>query len=750
MEKQPGKRNFIEKILRYLCFLKEHHMEFCSATQDEVEAALQTEPCPQEIWTARDLIEMMDEAPGGFLMYFAGGDEQIIYANKGVWNIFGCASMRDFRAFTNNSFRGMICPDDLEAVEQSIYHQIAVNQRRLDYVEYRIRRKDGKVRWIEDYGHYVQNETIGNFFYVFIVDATEKHEKILSERSLLNDSMEKEQQLQTLIERYDQERALIDREYLRRLKVIEGLSINYESIFYVDLDEDQILPYRLSIRTGPMFGGRFCIRAYKDYAAEYVQRWVCPEEREMVLRMTAPDYIRRRLTETPSFYLNYRVTVNSETQYIQLRIVHVQSSQTEGSQAIMGYRRVDEEVQREMEQKQTLAQALTNANLAMVAKNTFLSNMSHDMRTPLNAILGFAALARRHISDRRAALSYLDRAEESGRQLLELIEKVLELAQAESGQSRVLEVECDLGEIAREIYTYLEPQAQEKNITFRMDSSRLRHNMIFSDPEKLRQLFTYLVNNAITYTKPGGSVSITITEEDAINDSCAGYILRVQDTGVGISREFLARIFEPFARERNTTLSGVHGVGLGLTIAKNIVDMMGGTLEAKSEPGVGSTFTVSLNFRIRQDIPQPADIHPGLSPQTRHGNILLVEDNEINLEIETELLTEEGFTVDSAENGKVAVEKIRAAAPGQYDIILMDIQMPIMDGWQAAAAIRQMKDPNRASIPIIALSANVLEDDVRRSVESGMNAHMAKPIDVSQIVEKIDGLLSRKTTAKTP
>lgn len=742
MEPQE-KHRFIEKILGYLRFLKKHNMEICTATREAVESALKSERAPQELLAARDLIQFMDEMPGGFLIYFADGGERLIYANKSLWHIFGCDSMREFRALTGDSFRGMVHPDDLEMVEKSIRQQIARDKKHLDFVEYRIRRKDGEIRWLEDYGHFVCSEAVGSFFYVFLADATEKHNQLQEERArLLSDSRKKEQQLQNLIERYDQERALINREYLRRLEVIEGLSINYESILYVDLDADQVLPYRLSTRTRPMFGERFHARTYSTYAAEYVQRWVEPAERGMVACMTDPAYIRRRMRETDSFYLNYRVVVEGEVQYLQLRIVSVGAAENGESQYVMGYRRVDEEVQREMEQKQVLAQALSDANIAMVAKNTFLSNMSHDMRTPLNAILGFTTLARRHIDDPKAALAYLDRAEDSSRQLLDLIEKVLQLAQAESGQTRILEVECDLHGIVREVYEYLQPQAQEKNITFSLNDTQIFHNLVFSDPEKLRQVAMYLVNNAVTYTKPGGQVTISLIEEEGSDGVRADYRFYVQDTGVGISKEFLSRLFEPFARERNTTISGVHGVGLGLTLAKNIVDLMGGTLEACSEVGAGSTFTVSLRFRVQQT--QHAEMYEEMPRNAPHRNILLVEDNEINREIETELLTEEGFAVDTAENGSIAVEKVKSAAPGRYDVVLMDIQMPVMDGWQATAAIRRLENPAQAGIPIIALSANVLEDDMRRSSESGMDAHMPKPINITQVVQKIDDILSKK------
>ena len=691
----------------------------------------------------RSFLRFLDEIPGGFLIYRAWDDEQILYANRGLLRLLGCGSIGELRAFTGNSFRGIVHPDDLDAAEQSVRRQIEDNAEKLDYVEYRIRRRDGTVRHVEDYGHFVRSRNMGDFLYVFLGDATEKYERREHELiSLQSAAREKDREMQQLIHHYDAERALIDQEYLRRLEVIEGLSINYESILYADLDVDQVLPYRLSVRTQPMFESRFCLRVYSEYAAEYTQRWVHPEDRERVARMTSAGHIREALAQNSSYYFNYRVLQGEDTQYLQLRIVAVGENEGRCSQIVLGFRSVDEEIRLEMEQKQILAQALTDANLAVTAKNTFLSNMSHDMRTPLNAIIGFAQLAKHYVGEPKELLGYLDRIETSGRQLFELISKLLELANMESEESSALEVECVLRDIAQEVYHYLRPQAQEKGIAFSMEIGHMRHETIFSDPEKLHQLLMYLANNAITYTPPEGRVTISIEEKGDKPGQFSSYIIRVQDTGIGIGEEFLEQIFEPFSREKNTTLSGVHGVGLGLSIVKNIVDMMGGTIEVQSKPNEGSTFTVEMNFRVREEETiSLRDGKTGAQP-ARGRNVLVVEDNEINMEIEKALLKMKGFSVDTAEDGSIALEKMRRAVPGQYDVILMDLQMPVMDGWQATMEIRKLENPLIANIPIIAVSANSLKEDIRRSMESGMNAHLPKPIDIEQIVRQIEALVS--------
>ncbi len=672
-----------------------------------------------DILTAQQVMRFMDEMPGGFFIYRAGGEEEILFANKAVLRIFQCADLEEFRELTGNSFKGIVHPDDLEEVEQSIWEQIGASQYDLDYIEYRIIDKTGSIRWIEDYGHFLHNESLGDIFYVFVGDATEKKEKF-----------------QRLIKTYDQERNSINQEHLRRLEVIEGLSVNYDSILYADLDKDKILPYRLSSRTKHQFNERFQIRRFLWYISDYIDTWVHPEDRGKVSQVTAPEYIRKRLADTKTYYINYRVVKDEQIQYLQLRIVNV-GSKDHISQIVMGYRRVDEEIRREMEQKQLLKEALNNARLAIVAKNTFLSNMSHDMRTPLNAIFGFTELAKKHTGDTKAIHEYLEKIETSSRQLLNLIDKVLEISWTEAEDTHITETECSLNSILQDIYKTLSLQASEKNIDFSLDTTGLEHPDIYGDQDKLRQLFLYLTDNAVTYTESGGRVDMIIRETEHLPNDYIVYQFTVRDTGIGIGKNFLKRIFDPFEREKNTTFSGIHGTGLGLTIAKNILEMMRGTIDIDSTQGKGSTFTVTLRLRIQnQPYPVFTDTE-AIIDQLKDQKILLVEDNEINLEIETDILEELGFVIDTAEDGSIAVQKVEASEPGEYALILMDIQMPVMDGRQATEKIRSLDDPVLSHIPIIALSADGFESDKRRSIESGMDAHLTKPIDVPILLETI-------------
>lgn len=697
----------------------------------------QDEPISANMETAREMINFMDEMPGGFLIYYAERDERIIYANKALLRLFQCNSFQDFQELTGNSFRGIVHPEDLDRVEMSIWEQIAASQYDFDYVEYRIIRKDGTIGWVEDYGHFVKSDSAGGIFYVFIGDATEKHNRQQMERNaLLNAQKLESEKLQNIIDGYDKEKKLINQEYLRRLEVIEGLSVSYDTILYTDLDTDKVLPYRLSDRIAQQFNYEHEPCDFLSFVSGYVNAWVHPDDRQRVLDAVSPDNILEKLADNKTYYVNYRVFSENTIQFLQLRVIDVGDG-NHISQVVMGCRRIDEEILREMEQKQILKDALNRANAAIVAKNTFLSNMSHDMRTPLNAIFGFISLAKSNIENRQLVRSYLDRMEESGHQLLELIDKVLEIAWTESGDVHFAETKCSLVDIAREIYDSLLPKILEKNISFSLECAELKHPYVYSDSDKLRQLIKYLISNAIEYNKNDGKVSLTMKESDEIPGEYSLYQIVIQDSGIGISEDFLEHIFEPFEREKNTTYSQVFGVGLGLTIAKNIANRMGGDIEVSSTEGEGSTFTVTLRLRVQTDSPADENRSDNLYANLPGKRILLVEDNEINLEIEAEILQGIGFLIETASDGSIAVDKLKHSEPGYFSLVLMDIQMPVMNGYEAAKAIRKLEDPALSQIPVIALSANAFESDKKRSLESGMNEHLTKPIDIPLLLNTI-------------
>ena len=683
----------------------------------------------QKMQVALGILKFAEEMPGGFFIYRADAGEEILYANKAMLRIFDCKTTEEFLAVTKGSFKGLVHPEDLEEVERSIEEQIRLSRYELDYVEYRIVTKGGEIRWVDDYGHFIHSECAGNVFYVFAGDATEKKACQQREKEILRNSQH-EQQVQ--IDEYDQELEVIHQEHLRHLEMIEGLSIDYESIFYVDLENNRIKAYRVSPRFEREFPKRQSVREFEGFDKEYIRDWVHPDDQKSLEGISTIAFVKENLSAEKTFHINYRVWNQGKVKYIQLRMVNSGGDENL-SRVVIGYRNVDEEIIREMQQKQILSDALDKANQANNAKNLFLSNMSHDIRTPMNAIVGLAGLVESRIGENKKVSEYLGGIRQASNQLLSLLNDVLEISRIESGKIFVEEEKANLLEVMEQVQKEQLPKAEAKNMTLEMDISELRYTEVFVDRKKLVQILSYLVDNAIKYTEAGGWAQITVRQEEA-EGNYASYQFIVEDNGFGISNDFLSHIFEPFEREKNTTLGGVSGTGLGLPITKHLVEKMGGTITVESKVGEGSRFTVTLPLRIRskrvcsRKEPKKALLH--FAGKKR---ILIVDDNDINLEIEREVLKAAGFLVDTATDGSIAVEMMEQSKPGYYDLILMDIQMPVMDGHCATRAIRGMNNPIKAGIPIIAVSANTFEEDRRASLESGMNEHLGKPLDIEQL-----------------
>lgn len=532
-----------------------------------------------------DIGDVLAHMPGGFFVYHADGDEAVVYVNEACLRIFGCADEEQFVALTGGTFPGMVHPEDIEAVEHSISRQIQADRYSMDYVEYRIIRRDGSVRWIEDYGHHVTLDA-GEFFYVFINDATDK--------------------------------------------------------------------------------------------------------------------LRERADELEA--------VNA-----QLREAYA----------------------RELEHRTMLRNALSEAEAANVAKNTFLSNMSHDIRTPLNAVVGYASLISAHGGEAERVRAYSDKVLAASEQLLDVVNETLEISRMEAGHVQLAEAECSLSELVMQVRMDMVDLADRADVTLVCDIGPLAHDRVLVDAVRLSHVLTQLVDNAIKYSPAGSTVRISVAENAGAPQGFASFRFVVADKGVGMEPAFMERMFMPFERESNTTASGVQGTGLGLTIVRNVLDLMEGELAVESAPGEGSTFTVDIIFRqapadVAVEAPRPSR---GRGPVHR---ILLVEDNELNREIACCLLDDAGYAVDTAENGEVAVGMIEEADACAYDLVLMDIQMPVMDGYAATRAIRALPDPLRASLPIIAVSANAFSEDRKRSLESGMDAHLPKPLDVHRLQSLIE------------
>ncbi len=667
--------------------------------------------------------------PGGFFIYHADQEEELIYANEALVRMFGCESLEDFKEYTGYTFRGMIHPEDLEMVEQSIRRQIS--DKDLDYVEYRIIRKNGEIRWIEDYGHFVHTNKYGDIFYVFLEDATEKYLK----------------------RQRDEEAKILMQEKLRVLEKLEhertSLNIVHEMLgsgkWSMEFNEQGEM---ISVIWSKQFRRMIGYQDETDFP-NTLEAWsslLHEEDKERVLKEyydTINDY-----TGQKKYDVEYRLLTKRDG-YHWYRATGMLSRRKDGSPITYVGMFIDITAQKKMDQElttkqQQLEEALEKAQRSDQAKTVFLNNMSHDIRTPMNAIIGFSNLALLHIEDRELVRQYLSKIVVSSNHLLELINDVLDMSHIESGKLQIQEQDCSIMEILGDLQMIVQADVQAKELEFSIDTVNMVHETVLCDKLRLTRVLLNIVSNAIKFTPKRGCIHVCVTEKEETQEGYVPYEFHVQDTGIGMSPEFLKHIFEPFERERTSTVSGIQGTGLGMPITKNIVNMLNGTIAIDSEQGKGTEVTLCFLFRLSgcsgesdcESVKGEAEV----SFCGKH--ILLTEDNELNQEIAATILEEAGFEVDIAENGAVAVEKIQNSAPGTYDVVLMDIQMPVMDGYEATAAIRSLENQALAQIPIIAITANAFVEDKRRAIDAGMDGHLGKPIEIEKLMAALRNIFA--------
>ncbi len=374
------------------------------------------------------------------------------------------------------------------------------------------------------------------------------------------------------------------------------------------------------------------------------------------------------------------------------------------------------------------------AKQATKSKSLFLSNMSHDMRTPMNAIMGFCRLALKHTDDAIVVKEYLEKIMSSGNHLLSLINDVLDMSKIEAGRMLLHEKEENIVDIIEEIRNLTAEEASGREIIMEVKKINIMHADVYCDKLRLKQVLINLVSNALKFTPRGGTVQIILQQLPNASEGYAKYMITVRDTGIGMSASFLKQLFEPFTREDTNAVNGTQGTGLGMAIAKNIIDLMNGNIAVKSKQGEGTEFLITVEFQVVHSKEELADEAEVIDFEKFKGkHILLVEDNVLNQEIAMEILKEVGFKVDAADNGKEAVEKYSSVQAGFYDVILMDIMMPEMNGYEAAEAIRELEATHNVRVPIYALTANAFDEDVQHALDAGMDGHLAKPIDVEQL-----------------
>lgn len=713
-------------------------------------------------------------------------------------------------------------------------------------VEYRVQHKDGEVLHV-----------MGN------IKLLKENGELFYQRFLLDCTAQKLQE---------------KRNERRHKELVQALSIDYNLVCFFDLDTGIGVPIQNREHEGGAFSTIFNGDiSYTESMEYYIQEFVYQDDRKMLLQASSIDKLKIELERQKQYYVNYRMMgKGNEIIYYQMKAVRA-GTEGENFGIVLGFRSVDGETRREMEKKTLLENALQQANRASKAKSVFLSNMSHDIRTPMNAIVGFTALATAHIDQKDQVEEYLKKIMTSGNHLLSLINDVLDMSRIESGRMHLDEKPCQLPDILHGLRNILQADVHAKQIELYIDAVDVLDEEIYCDKLRLNQVLLNLLSNAVKYTGAGGIVSLRITEKAGAPEGYAHYEFTIKDTGIGMSEEFVSHIFEPFEREKNSTISGIQGTGLGMAITKNIVDMMNGTIEVKSEQDVGTEVIVSFTFRIHSGSKEPQDIprlkncralvvdddfntcdsvsymlgqigmraewtlsgkeavlrtrqavtrgdhyyvyivdwllpdmngievtrrirketgedvpiivltaydwsdiedeakEAGVTAfcskplflselrsclhsiidkgeqeekETRElvkhhtGRILLAEDNELNQEIAAAILGDAGFCTEIAGNGQIAVEMLKKSKPGYYQLVLMDVQMPEMDGYQATRTIRKLENKELASIPILAMTANAFEEDKQEALKCGMNGHLAKPIDIEVLFETLNKILS--------
>ena len=465
---------------------------------------------------------------------------------------------------------------------------------------------------------------------------------------------------------------------------------------------------------------------YDESIKEYADVVVAPEDRKRFLEVTEfnalMEYFKNNDNEC---IIEYDVIVNGGRRRYQGKFT-LSLQDPEGAKIYVGVRDITLIEEERTEYNRKLMSALAQAEEANKGKSYFLFNMSHDIRTPLNAIIGYSELAKNHLDEKEVLDDYIYKIQTCGRQLLGLIGDVLDMAKIESGNLEISEKPCLCQDLMSDIMISVNESAKKKGLEFEA-SGNACHSTILCDKVKVQKILLNILSNAVKYTPKGGKISLSVQEKIREDEGLSDFTFVVKDNGIGISKEFLPYIFNSFSRERNATISGVSGTGLGMTITKRLVDAMGGKIEVESQQNMGTTVTVSITFSRLVGLEEKRE---EIIPDAflKDIRVLLVEDNEINGEIASEMLRELKVNVDLVTNGKECIDALLEKDAGYYDLVLMDIQMPVMDGYEATRIIRRFSDKDKRLIPVIAMTANAFEEDKQKAFQSGMNGHLAKPV----------------------
>ena len=520
---------------------------------------------------------------------------------------------------------------------------------------------------------------------------------------------------------------------------VEALSAGYSYICLINLETGDV--ELIKGNNIPGLNGRYT-QIDHNILLEQVNRLITEPFIESSVEFYDSNTIAKRLEGKNSLF--YTCERTDGTWILSMIVPQKYDENGRVVSVLLANRDFTEEKKRELKQEEALRQEKIKAEKANEAKSIFLFNMSHDIRTPINAIVGYSQLMKKELTNPKL-VHYQEMIEQSSKLLLSIINNVLDMARVESGKMELDENYNVVGNILQVVCDAFEGEATRKNIEITRNIS-VKHKHVMVDATKMQEILSNLISNAIKYTPEDGHVSIDIQELECEREGYVLFQTKVSDTGIGMSEDFLPSLFELFARERNTTISKIPGTGLGMAIVKNFVDLMDGSIEVESELGEGSTFTITIPHKIADKDYTNRNIESSnVSDIDFKGKrILLAEDNELNAEITTTILSEMGFEVKAVEDGILCVNEIQHQLANTYDLILMDIQMPNMYGYKATHCIRRLSQPEKANIPIIAMSANAFEEDKKKAFDVKMNDYITKPIDFQKMEEVLKHILSKK------
>ena len=476
---------------------------------------------------------------------------------------------------------------------------------------------------------------------------------------------------------------------------------------------------------------------YEDAKANYINNFVAPSDRERLEKELTLENIMANTSSKKVFGVVFKRVVGDKECYYRIEFAQVQLPNGKTG-IVAGFKDVDEDVRKEQEIQQVLRDAIDTANATSKAKSDFLSSMSHDIRTPMNGIIGMTAIATAHLDDRERVEDCLKKISEASSHLLSLINEVLDMNKIESGKVELNEENFNLSELVDTLLAMTKAQLENHRHTLNVNIADVIHENVIGDSHRIQQVFVNLMSNAIKYTPDGGTISLTVAERSTNAPGVACYEFVFEDNGIGMTEDFQKHLFEPFTRANDKKTAAIQGTGLGMTITQSLVRMMGGDIQVKSKPGEGSRFAVTIYLKfldVQNAEARKEDPLKNLEDLKFEGKrILLVEDHPVNAEIAKNVLQMTGLEVEWVMDGEAAVERMAGSNEGEFDLVFMDIQMPNMDGYQATAAIRAMTTYARR-IPIVAMTANAFADDIRKAKEVGMNDHISKPIDFKELAK---------------